>query len=129
MEENGLKIDKRLLIDVDTTGTSSAYEAVTRLIKSGIEFDGVACNSDQAATGVIFALNAHNIRVPQDVKVIGFDNMAVSRLFMPAISSVEVRPELQSKYAVECLMAMVNGEKLEKYDYVVSAEVILRETT
>jgi LacI family transcriptional regulator len=129
IEENGLKFDKRLLIDVDTTGTSSAYEAVTKLIKSGIEFDGVACNSDQAATGVIFALNANNIKVPQDVKVIGFDNMAVSKLFMPAISSVEVRPELQSKYAVECLMAMINGEKNNQRDYVVSAEVILRETT
>jgi len=129
MEENGLEIDRRLLIDVDTTGTSSAYEAITRLIKSGIEFDGVACNSDQAATGVIFALNAHNIKVPRDVKVIGFDNTVVSKLFMPAISSVEVRPELQSKYAVECLMAMINGEKINKSEYVVSAEVILRETT
>mgnify|MGYP003937214271 CR=1 FL=1 len=129
MEENGLPIDKRLLIEVDSTGSGSAYEAVSRLIESGIEFDGVACNSDQAATGVIFALNAHNIKVPDDVKVIGFDNMAVSRHFIPAISSVEVRPELQSRYAVECLMAMINGEKDYKTEYIVSPEVILRETT
>ena len=129
MEENGLRIDKRLLIDVDTTGSSSAYAAVTRLIESGIKFDGVACNSDQAATGAIFALNAHNFRVPQDVKVIGFDNMAVSRHFMPSISSVEMRLELQSKYAVECMMAMINGEQNNKTQHIISAEVILRETT
>ncbi len=129
MEENGLSIDKRLLIDVDTTGSSSAYQAVTRLIKTGIEFDGVACNSDQAATGAIFALNSNNFRVPQDVKVIGFDNMAISRHFMPSISSVEMRPELQSKYAVECMMAMINNEKINKTQHIVSAEVILREST
>lgn len=129
MEENGLQIDKRLLIDVDTTGSSSAYEAVTRLIEAGIRFDGVACNSDQAAAGAIFALNAHNIKVPQDVKVIGFDNMAVSRHFMPSISSVEMRPELQSKLAVDCMMSMINGEKIRNSKHVVSAEVILRETT
>lgn len=129
MEENGLSIDKRLLIDVDTTGSSSAYQAVTRLIKTGIEFDGVACNSDQAATGAIFALNSNNFRVPQDVKVIGFDNMVISRHFMPSISSVEMRPELQSKYAVECMMAMINNEKINKTQHIVSAEVILREST
>ncbi|NLK68895.1 MAG: LacI family transcriptional regulator [Clostridiaceae bacterium] len=129
MEENDLNIDKRLLVDVDSTGSNSAYQAITMLIESGIEFDGVACNSDQAAAGAIFALNAHNLRVPEDVKVIGFDNMSISRHFMPSISSIEMRPELQSKYAVECMMAMINGNTLDKTKHIVPPEIILREST
>lgn len=129
MRENNLDIDKNLLVGVDTTGSASAYDAITKLIGSGVAFDGVACNSDQAATGVIFALNAHRLKVPQDVKVIGFDNMEISRHFIPAISSVEMRADMQAKHAVDCMMAMLGNKELQQTKFLLSAEVILRETT
>lgn len=129
MRARGLSIDPRLLVEVESTGSASAYEAILRLIDSGVTFDGVECNSDQSATGVMHALREHNLRVPEDVKVIGFDNMMISKYFIPSISSVEMKADLHARKAVEYMMAMVKGDEIERPDCILSAEVVLRETT
>jgi LacI family transcriptional regulator len=129
MEENGLTIDPRLLVEVESTGASSAYRAVMNLLESGVSFDGVACNSDQSATGVIHALKERGLRVPEDVRVIGFDNMRISKYFIPSISSVEMKADLHAKLAVDCMMALVKGEALDQTSFILSAEIVQRETT
>ena len=68
------------------------------------------------------------LRVPEDVKVISLTTCRFQALY--AINFIDRNEtELQSKYAVECMMAMINGNTLDKTKHIVPPEIILREST
>jgi DNA-binding LacI/PurR family transcriptional regulator len=66
----------------------SAEASVDGLIRRGLKFDGIVCASDQIALGAVRALLHANLRVPEDVSVIGFDNVPFSRYSRPALSTI-----------------------------------------
>ena len=69
----------------------------------GTEFDGACCANDFAAFGVIRGLADRGLRVPQDVKVIGFDGVTSGSYTTPALSTIQVdfaACEILGRYAV-----------------------------
>jgi LacI family transcriptional regulator len=72
----GLTFNPDFVIETDYTFTTlSAYRAVVKAIKRGLNFSGVFAISDDAAIGVIAALEDASLHVPKDVSVVGFDDM------------------------------------------------------
>jgi LacI family transcriptional regulator len=68
----------------------SGYQAAKYLFMEGVQFDGVFACNDEMAVGVLKVLKENNILVPDEVKIIGFDNAYVSSLVEPSISTVNV---------------------------------------
>jgi DNA-binding LacI/PurR family transcriptional regulator len=58
------------------------------MLRRGLDFDGIVCASDLIALGAVRALQHADKRVPQDVSVIGFDNVPFSRYSRPALSTI-----------------------------------------
>ncbi|MEM1094970.1 MAG: LacI family DNA-binding transcriptional regulator [Bacteroidota bacterium] len=78
-----LDIDPRLIAvshDADEHGYNEreGYALVERLLKSGAEMDAVFVASDIQALGVLRALHDHNVGCPEDIKVVGFDDIKIS---------------------------------------------------
>ncbi|MFD1522941.1 LacI family DNA-binding transcriptional regulator [Pseudonocardia yunnanensis] len=70
-------------------GVDHGYEAARDLVGRGVEFDAVFALTDSAAVGALRALTEARRRVPEDVQVIGFDNLDDSRFTVPGLSTVE----------------------------------------
>jgi DNA-binding LacI/PurR family transcriptional regulator len=87
LEEAGLAIDPKLVVPVDFE-LESAEAAVGRLLRRHVAFDGVVASSDLIALGAIRALRRAGLSVPQDVSVVGYDDMLLSRLSSPALTTV-----------------------------------------
>jgi len=83
----GLGVDPDLIMDAHFE-VESAEASVDGLIRRGVQFDGVVCASDQIALGAVRALLHAGLRVPQDVSVIGFDNVPFSRYARPALTTI-----------------------------------------
>lgn len=66
----------------------SGYAAADALIKARALPEAVFCANDQMAIGFIKALQAHGARIPDDVAVVGFDDIAVARYMRPTLSTV-----------------------------------------
>jgi DNA-binding LacI/PurR family transcriptional regulator len=66
----------------------SGEEAIEELLKRGVKFDAVFATSDVAAIGAMHALQAHGYRVPKDVAVVGFDDIAAASLSTPRLTTV-----------------------------------------
>lgn len=76
-----------------------------------IPFDGVCCANDFAAFGVIRGLADYGIRVPQDVKVIGFDGVTSGSYATPSLSTIQVDLNQLAKFAVDMIVERIeNGE-------------------
>lgn len=129
ISEGGQSIDDRLRIEVDEVSPLCAYEKTKLLIKSGVEFDGIFCNTDLLAVGAIRALDECGIRIPEDVKVIGFDDISISECNFKPITSVRQPISEIGRLAVVTLIAMANGEKITDHHYLLPVELIRRSSS
>ncbi len=82
-----------------------AAEAATHaVLDSGVEFDGVLAASDLIAIGAIRALNRAGRRVPEDVSVVGYDNIPASRLVSPQLTTIDQDATLAGRMLVSKLI-------------------------
>lgn len=86
-------------------------QAVSLLLASGASFDAVFCGSDQIARGVADGLHAVDMRIPDDVALVGFDNWEVMALAcQPPLTSVDMDLEGLGRAAANLLLATINGQ-------------------
>ncbi len=68
----------------------SGYQAARQMLASGKLPEAVFCANDQMALGVLKALQEHHLRVPEDIALVGFDDIPVARYLQPPLSTVQV---------------------------------------
>ncbi len=87
VQEKNLSDDPRL-VEYGQLWTIGGYNALQRLIQSGVKFTAVMCSNDMSALGVMQALREAGIRIPRDVAVAGFDDVLESLAQVPPLTSV-----------------------------------------
>lgn len=107
----GLPEDRRLEVAVAPWHPVNGVEATRELIASGVEFDAVLALNDSLAIGVLRALAEAGRRVPDDVALVGFDNIAEGRFTTPSLSTVDPGREEIAETAVAMLL-----ERIEEGD-------------
>ena len=105
----GVAADAALQFDAITTELSG-YTACLALLDSGQAFDAVCAASDLIAIGAMRALRERGLRVPQDVAVSGFDDIALAASVAPALSTVQQDTKQAGALLVESLVALIRGD-------------------
>ena len=124
LTDSGIAVDEQLIVTQDFQ-SGSAYNAVKKVLDSGLQFDAIQASNDQAAIGAIKALVEHGIRVPQQVAVTGFDNLFPSSLVDPAITTVHVHRYTMGYSAVmECIRRIGDPEAKPTHEVMDSHMVI-----
>ncbi|MDX2128156.1 MAG: LacI family DNA-binding transcriptional regulator [Chloroherpetonaceae bacterium] len=108
---------------------------IVRLVQEKIDkkempkFDAVFCaNGDEVAAGVIRGLGTLNLRVPQDVAVIGYDDQPIARTAIPALTTVRQPIQEMGSKAVKFLLNRLENPKHKPQVLRINPELILRET-
>ncbi|PPU72315.1 LacI family transcriptional regulator [Xanthomonas melonis] len=109
LAQHALAAEAGLQFDAITT-ESSGYAACLALLDSGQAFDAVCAASDLIAIGAMRALRERGLRVPQDVAVSGFDDIALAASVAPALSTVQQDTKQAGTLLVESLVALIRGE-------------------
>lgn len=102
----GIVEDPALQIDAITTEESGAA-AAQALLDSGAQFDAILAASDLIAIGAMRALQAAGKRIPEDVSVIGFDDIPAASLASPPLTTVMQDPRLAGRTLVETLIGRI----------------------
>lgn len=116
-----------LLITTELT-SKSGYEATKELMKKNKDVDGIFVGSDMQAIGCYKALEDMEYRVPEDVKIIGYDGLTGNTEYL-SLSSVEQQVYAFGKIAVEILYSQISGALLEKSSYKLNVRLIKRKST
>lgn len=106
-----------------------SQEDIQNVINSNLDCDGIFCDSDIIALNVIQCLKKANRRVPEDVQVIGFDNIEFSRIFSPKLTTIAQSTDKIGHYAVETLVKLMNKEPIDIFHQQIDVVLIERETT
>ncbi|KAB7785709.1 LacI family DNA-binding transcriptional regulator [Bifidobacterium cebidarum] len=126
----GLAIDARLVGTTDQDWTIGAGARVTqKLIDSGVPFDGVVALNDQLAIGALTALRISGYAVPEQVQVIGFDNIEEAPYLQIPLTTMDSRLEWTAPTAVERILGRIRGGITQPELLTCSSRVIARATT
>ncbi len=126
--ENNLPIDKNLIIMCDNY--EDAKKMTQKILDEKIDFDGIFAVNDDTAAGAIETLNLNNVKIPEQVAVMGYSNDLISKIINPKLSSVEQSGYEMGETAAKLLIERLESEKyIRPRTEVVSTRLVLREST
>lgn len=127
--ERGIQLNSCLIVE-STAGFQGGYDAISSLINQSLgKFSAIVASGDTMAIGAIRALNDNKIRVPEDVAVAGFDDIELSALFNPALTTVR-QPKFQiGVRSMEKLLDLVARKSLVACRDILNYELIIRESS
>ncbi|MFM2059413.1 MAG: hypothetical protein RLY71_3798 [Pseudomonadota bacterium] len=123
LREAGIEPDERLARAVPFAADAIHAEVET-LLRERIAFDAVFACGDVMAMTVVTALRERGLRVPEDVQVVGFDDLSLAATTYPALTTVRQSIEAAGKALVALLLARLAGEAIQSV--VMPTELIVR---
>ncbi|MGW9193819.1 LacI family DNA-binding transcriptional regulator [Micromonospora chersina] len=124
----GLPIDPALVVEGDFTFECGRV-AVERLLADGVPFDAVFAHNDLSAAGALQALRDAGRRVPEDVAVVGFDDLPLAGHTHPPLSSVRQPLREMGAVAARTLIAHLGGTPLPGTPTVIPTTFTVRAST
>lgn len=103
-------------------------EGLARLLDAGTRPEVVVCSSDTLAHGVLAEARARGLRIPEELAVMGFGNLASAAHLIPALSTVDVRGAEMGTHAAEALLARLAGAEAPRQRDT-GFELVMREST
>jgi DNA-binding LacI/PurR family transcriptional regulator len=139
--EIGLRIDPALVVRIDASGWSSkagqhpmapeiGYKPMQALLEKTKDFTAAFCFNDISAIGAIRALKDVGLRVPEDVSVVGFDDIQSAAYSTPSLTTVR-QPlfEMGQRGAKILLDRIANREAEYPSEIIVEPQLVVREST
>ena len=127
LQEAGIPVDETLIYSEGLT-FKAGVRAASRLLREQPELpDAIFAFSDSTAIGAMKELNNHGVQVPRDISVIGFDNTAVSEMYIPSITTVAQPKYTMGFTAMDLLIQKINGTT-DVSNQILSHEIIIRDS-
>lgn len=102
----------------------SGYNAAKELFAYHNLPDAIICENDVLAAGVVHRLVENNILIPEQMRIIGHDNIPLAEMFIPTLSSIAIPSEEICEAACKELLALLNNDKAT--DHFFTPKLIMR---
>ncbi|PTV94260.1 LacI family transcriptional regulator [Halanaerobium saccharolyticum] len=127
-EKNGLKINNDLILRSDNTDHQNIYMLSQQMIKEHPEITAFYGMSDTMAYTIMQAMNDMNVKIPEDISIVGFNNNPMSKIVSPPLTTVDINIYLLGNKATELLIGVINGQ-VDKYQHtIVPTNIIERDS-
>ncbi|EGF93670.1 bacterial regulatory protein, lacI family protein [Asticcacaulis biprosthecium C19] len=125
LSDAGIAADPALVVDSQLKIDDGA-EAVRRLLDAGTKFDAIFASTDILGLGAMRELMSRGYKIPEDVSVIGFDDLWVCNIAWPRLSSVRQDTEAAARRLVDSVCALIEGEPAQSVR--IPTQLVLRES-
>ncbi|MBN3807905.1 LacI family DNA-binding transcriptional regulator [Paraburkholderia sp. Ac-20347] len=125
---HGIELDPALVVTGDLS-QMTAFEVATGLVNLPDPPTAIFTANDQSAFGAIAAAREAGLRVPDDISVIGFDDIPMAEQFHPALTTVRQPFQQMSSSAVNALLAQIAGSDAVAQRTTFPAELVVRQST
>lgn len=126
LSANGIPFAERLILQGDFN-RDVAYQALAEFLSSDsfVGPDAIFAGSDDAAIGVLKALQQHHLRIPEDISVVGFDDLGFAQHLNPPLTTVRAPTEMVGKVATDRLFRLLENQYADPL-LVLPTQVIIR---
>jgi len=124
LKEHNIEVDEKIIISVDDISLQQGQRMTNQLLSIKKRPDAIFTITDSAAIGVIQTLKKFNIKIPDDIAVVGFSNSRFSTIIEPNLTTVDQPGETIGKNAVKYLIEEIES----KVDTVTSKMIEIKGT-
>jgi LacI family transcriptional regulator, galactose operon repressor len=107
----------------------SGYEAVEKILATSTRPTAIFATTDWMALGAVEAILDAGLRVPQDISIIGLDDIVVSAHIRPPLTTVAIPKFQLAKKATELLLGLINGEYPHPLSQMIEPALVVRQST
>ncbi|WP_266171202.1 LacI family DNA-binding transcriptional regulator [Dyella subtropica] len=117
------------LTTVGDFSIEAGERAIELLLSQGQSFSAVFCSNDEMAIGAMRALSSHGLRVPEDISVVGFDDIRFARYTSPPLTTVAQPKNALGREAMTMMIELLNDPEVPPRKRVLSADLVVRGST
>jgi LacI family transcriptional regulator len=129
--EMAIELDPELVVQIDSTDSSPnvGYPYGKQLLEKHKPFTALFAYNDISAIGAIRAFQEAGFRVPEDISVVGFDDIPAAAFHHPSLTTVRQPLQKMGEIAVGILISRIEGEKDQPREISVQPEIVVRAST
>ncbi|WEG18865.1 LacI family DNA-binding transcriptional regulator [Alkalihalophilus pseudofirmus] len=125
--QNGLEIDESLIFSGDWS-LESGYQLANQLLLEKQLPTAIFAVSDNMAIGAIKALKEHGFQIPEDMSIIGFDDIEVAKYVTPSLTTIE-QPTIEiGTHAAKMLLTIIKDKPLDQMHVVLNSHLVIRDS-
>ena len=125
LQEHEIAVDERL-ISRGSPDELGGEAAMTELLSRGQHMTAVVCYNDSMAAGALSVLSDNGIEVPQELSLVGFDDVLISRYLRPRLTTVRYPIIAMATQAAELAIALSKGGPLPQTTHMFSPTLVRR---
>ncbi len=128
LQSAGLPPNPTLILEGDWSATSG-YQAVNKLLAANTPFSGIFAQNDRMAVGAMQALREAGRRVPEDVSIIGFDDMPLASYYDPPLTTIRQDTFSMGREAARLLIRAIENPEKQRRNLRMPVALVLRKST
>ncbi|HUD68580.1 MAG TPA: LacI family DNA-binding transcriptional regulator [Candidatus Sulfotelmatobacter sp.] len=127
----GMKIDYELVVQIESQEATPmlGYPVAKQLLARGKPFTALFAYNDISAIGAIRVFEEQGLRVPEDVSVMGFDDIPGAAFYTPSLTTVRQPLNRMGEVAAQSLLERIEGKKEYPSEIAIEPELVVREST
>jgi LacI family transcriptional regulator len=129
LNENEIAYDTKLELCIMPEYDDAKTTIERILAKSDLFFDGIFCTADMIALGCVNGLQNLGYSIPRDVKIVGFDNVSISKFCNPPITTVTQHTKDLAVRTGQTVLSLIAGENISNTNIIIPVSLERRETT
>lgn len=131
LKEHNIEIDEKIIISVDDISLQQGKRMTNILLSLKERPDAIFAITDDAAIGVIKTLKKFNIKIPDEIAVVGFSNSSHATIVEPSLTTIDQPGETMGKTAVKYLIEEIESptEKISNKTIEIKSNLIIRDST
>ncbi|GAB2565006.1 LacI family DNA-binding transcriptional regulator [Gracilibacillus alcaliphilus] len=118
-----------VLIQFGDFQIESGYEAMIRFLALSHPPDGIFIANDLMAIGALEAVRQHNLKIPDDIGIVGYDNIPLTKVIAPKLTTIQQPIKQIGKKAVENMLLNIKNSNEEIKNELLPPEIIIRHTS
>lgn len=126
--ELGISIPGDWLFSCDQNNGKSAYEKFKTFWEAGNRPDALLAANGYLAMGVMRYLYEQNVRMPDDISIMAYEDSSISGYATPALTTVNIHKEHMGEIAAHCLLRRMLHPDLAPGEYIVPADIVIRDS-
>lgn len=129
LKENGIEVDKRLIKEGDPRSSETARALTDELLNLDTPPTAIFATNNLMTLGVLKALSKLNLKIPDDISIIGFDDLPWAEAISPPLTTVRQPAYEMGKKAAELFFKRVEDSSREPEEIVMDPKLIIRGST
>jgi LacI family transcriptional regulator len=127
LKKYGIPFDDAL-VTIGDIDVKDGYERTKQLLEKNLDFTAIFAYNDMMAFGAMQAVKEKGLRIPEDIGLVGYDDILFSSLISPSLSTIRLKKQELGAESVRLLLSRINGNRKKIKKVMLGVELQIRES-